>query len=233
LVKIQNFKLVEKNKLTHEIYELIFEWEDEMEFNSGQFITFLLPLIWGRAYSILKMNGKKITLIVKKRGKENWGRWGSKLICELKIGENLKWVGPAWHFLLNENENNKLFIGTWTWFVPLYCQIISAIKKWLKWNLMLIFWMRNYEDLFYIEKLEKLKKNNPNFDYKIYLSRLWNEEKIKYKCNKWYVTDYLIEENIKKFRDFYICWIPIMIKSSKEILEKSWINKKNVFTEEY
>lgn len=232
MVKIQNFKLVEKIKLTHEIYELVFEWEHEIEFVSGQFITLLVPIIGWRAYSILETKGKKITLIIKKREIESWWRWGSKLICELEIGEGLKWVGPAWHFLLKENNNNKLFIWTWTWFVPLYSQITSAIKKWIDWNLMFIFWMRNKNDLFYIEKLEELKQSNSNFDYKIYLSKNLDDE-IENNIYKWYVTDYLINENIKKFKDFYICWIPVMIKSSKEILEKSWINKNNIFTEEY
>ena len=232
MVKIQDFKLVWKNKLTHEIYELIFEWENEMEFKNGQFITFLIPIIGGRAYSILELNWKNITLLVKKWKTENWWRWGSKLICELKIGEMLKWVGPAWHFLLKENENNKLFIWTWTWFVPLYSQINLALKEELNCKLMFIFWMRNEEDLFYLEKLEKLKQNNSNFNYKIYLSR-WKEKKWNNNISYWYVIDYLSEENIKKFNDFYICWIPVMIKSSKDILANTWINNYNIFTEEY
>ena len=228
MIKIQNFKLVKKKKLTHDIYELVFEWKEEMEFKNGQFITFLLIEIWGRTYSILELKNKKITLLIKKREKKNWGRGGSKYICELKIGENLKWVWPAGYFLLQENENNKLFIWTGTWFVPLYNQINWAIKKHLNWKLMLIFWVRTKKDIFYLKQLEKLKQNNINFDYKIYLSTI-----LENNFEKWYVTNYLTQKNIKKFNDFYLCWIPEMIKSSKKILKINWVKKQKIHTEKY
>jgi hypothetical protein len=50
-----------------------------------QFITFILPKIWWRAYSILKLKWKEITLIIKKRELDEWGRWWSKYICEKDI----------------------------------------------------------------------------------------------------------------------------------------------------
>jgi len=121
---IQNFKLIEKKNLTNDVYELVFCWEKELEIKPWQFITFLLDKIGWRAYSILEIKWDKIILIIKKRELENWWRWWSKLICETKIWENLKWVGPAGHFILQENNKNKLFLWTWTWIVPLYNQIL-------------------------------------------------------------------------------------------------------------
>ncbi len=79
---------------------MVFEWEKELMMKPGQFVTFLIDKIWGRAYSILKLDWKKITLIIKKRESEEWGRWGSKIICDLNVWESLKWVWPAGHFLL-------------------------------------------------------------------------------------------------------------------------------------
>jgi ferredoxin-NADP reductase len=46
LIEIQNFKLIQKNKLTSDIFELVFSWEKELKFTCGQFITFLLENIW-------------------------------------------------------------------------------------------------------------------------------------------------------------------------------------------
>jgi NAD(P)H-flavin reductase len=45
---LKNFKLIEKNKLTSDVYELIFETEDnnfKKIFKSGQFVTFILDKI--------------------------------------------------------------------------------------------------------------------------------------------------------------------------------------------
>jgi Na+-transporting NADH:ubiquinone oxidoreductase subunit NqrF len=205
---IQNFKVIWNTNLTHDVHEITFECERNLEMIEWQFITLLLDKIWGRAYSILKIEWNKMMLIVKKWKIEDWGRWWSKMICELAIWDVLKWVWPAGHFLLKQTDNNKMFIWTWTWFPPLYNQIIWVLKNPLTPlsgknlpKLKLLFWARTLKDLFYIEELEKLKKENSNFDFEIYLSR---EQADSY--NSGYVTDFLKEKNIDSFEEFYICW---------------------------
>ena len=225
---VQNYKLIKKTKLTYNIYELIFKWEKEFDFLNWQFITFIIKWIWWRSYSILKSNKKEITLIIKKREKTEWGRWWSKYLCELNIWDIVSWVWPAWHFTLKQNDKNKLFLWTWTWFVPLFNQINWALKLNLKSKLTLLFGLRTNDDIFYLKKLEKLKSEYSNFDYKIYLSREKNNI-----FNKWYITDFLTKENINKYGEFYICWAPSMIQNSKRILENCLIDKKNILTEEY
>lgn len=225
---LKKFKLIKKTKLNNNIYELTFESNEIFIFSYWQFITFILQKIGWRAYSILEVNNKIFTLIVKKREKKDWWRWWSKYICEIEIWSILEWVWPSWHFTLQKNDNNKLFLWTGTGFVPLYNQIIWSLKENLNCNLKLIFWSKNSNDLFYINKLNKLKKENSNFDFEIFLSK----EKINW-YNKGYVIDYLTQNNIKNFEEYYICWIPKMINESMEILKKSWISKKNIFTEKY
>ncbi len=222
---LETFKLIKKTKLTHDIYELIFELENNVKMIYGQFITFILPKLWGRAYSILKLNKKKLTLIIKRREE---GRWWSKYICDLEVWAKLKWVWPAWHFVLRKTNKNKIFFWTWTGFVPLYNQIIGSLKIKLDCKLKLIFWLRYKKDIFYLEKLEKLKKENKNFDYLIYLSR----EKTDF-TNYWYTIDFINENNIKAFEEFYICWIHSMIDFSIKMLKELWINDEKIITEKY
>gem|GEM_PF-1355315 len=42
---IQNFKLLEKNNLTENVYEMLFQSENKIVMKPGQFITFLLDKI--------------------------------------------------------------------------------------------------------------------------------------------------------------------------------------------
>jgi len=220
---LENFKLIKKEKLTHDIFELVFELWHNVVMKPWQFITFILPKIWGRAYSILESNDNKIKLIIKRREE---GRWWSKFICDLKLWDILTWVWAAWHFTLRESSKNKLFFWTWTWFVPLYNQILWNIENKIENKIKLIFWVRTQKDLFYISELENLKQNNSNFDFEIYLS---SEKSENY--NNWYITEFLTPENLENFQEFYICWAPAMIDSSVEILEKNW--KENIFFEKY
>ena len=223
---LQNFKLVKKINLTYDIFEISFESEKNIDMKPWQFITFLLDNIWWRAYSILEIIDKKIILIIKKWELNNWWRWWSKLICELNIWDCIKWIWPAGHFLLQKNIKNKLFLWTWTWFVPLYNQIKANIEQKIQNNIKLIFWVRTLKNLFYIKELKKMKQKNKNFDFEIYLSR----EKIN-NYNNWYVTDFLTKNNIDNFEEFYICWTASMISSSQNTLKQNW--KKNIFYEKY
>lgn len=218
----ENFKLIDKKELTHDVFELVFESQNEEKVEAWQFITFKLSA-WMRAYSISDNNWKRYSFIIKRL--ENW-KWWSKEICDLELWNEIFWMWPVWHFVLKENDKDKLFLWTWTGFAPLYFQIKKAIESWDKTQKLFIFWIREEKDLFYLDELEKFKKLDKNFDYKIYLSR---EEKKPYK--KWYITDFLTKENIENYEDFYICWSPAMVTDAKEKLQILW--KKEVFFEMY
>ena len=225
---IKEFQITKKINLTTDIFEIHYKSNDILKIKPGQFITFIIPWIWWRAYSILKHDWYNTILIIKKVKIENWWRWWSKLLCDAKIWDIFNWVWPAWHFILKEEDNSRLFIWTWTGIVPLYNQIVSWLERWDKWKYTLLFWSRKKEDLFYIEKFKELSEKYDNFNYKIYLSR----EKIEW-INKWYVTDFLVENNIKTFIEFYICWAPNMIDSSIEKLKIFWVSEENIFFEKY
>lgn len=224
---IKDFKLISKKSLTHNIYELDFETEENINFINWQFVTFLLE-VWWRAYSILEKDWKRLRLVIRKREKDEWWRWWSKYLCELKIWDIIKWVWPWWHFILQNNNKNKLFLWTWTGFVPLYNQIIWWLYKKQECNFKFIFWIREIKDLFYIDILDNLKKDNSNFDYEVYQSR-W--EKTIYK--KWYVSDFIDEKTLDNFTEVYLCWIHAMIDSSKEKLLEKWFDENNIFFEKY
>jgi NAD(P)H-flavin reductase len=218
---------------------MVFEAENELTMKPGQFITFLVEKIWWRAYSILKLDWKRIILIIKKRELDEWWRWWSKIICELNVWESLRWVWPAGHFLLRESNNNKLFIWTWTGLVPLYNMINFELKNNNNTKIKFIFWVRVEEDIFYINELEKLKSKYQNFEYYIYISRVKDLYKFKLNhneniINSWYTTNYLSLKNIKNYQEVYICWAHTMIESTVEKLKNlNFKENENIFYEKY
>lgn len=222
------FKLSEKIQLTSDVYEIIFETEENLSAKPWQFVTFILDKIGWRAYSILEINWNKVKLIVKKRETKDWWRWWSKFICELEIWDTLKWVWPAWHFLLKESNKNKLFIWTWVGLVPLYNQINWSLEKkqWAK--LKLLFWVRTKADIFYEDRFKKIKETNPNFDYSISLSR----EDISW-YHSWYTTDLIDNETVKEFEEYYLCWAPSVVDYAVEKLKSLWVSEENIFYEKY
>lgn len=224
---MQKYTLESIKNLTYNVFELEFIWENEINVIPWQFITFMIDWIWARAYSILEKNEKKLKFIIKKLEIEEWWRWWSKFLCELNSWVELKWIWASWHFILQKNSENKLFLWTWTWLVPLYFQIKSWLEEWRKEKMKLVFWVRTKKDIFYLEELNSLKEKYLNFDFEIYLS---NEESEEFK--NWYITKEL-EILDKTYKEIYLCGNPNMIDSAREILLKNDFLKENIFEEKY
>lgn len=224
---LQTYTLREKKTLTSDVFLLKFSI-DTIVTNPlhWQFITFILPNgLWGRAYSILNFKDGIFELIIKRL--EN-GKWGSKYICDLPVGWELKGVGAAWHFVLQKNNKNKLFLWTGTWFVPLYYQILGSIENVLDCKLKMIFWVRTLSDMFFEQELEEIKEKNPQFSYDLYLTQ---EQKDWY--HFWRITSKITADTILGFEEFYICGSPMMVDDMLEILQSLWIQKEQIFTEKY
>lgn len=221
-----NFTLLSKQNLTSDVFLLVYEVLNDFEITPGQFITFMLPKTWfARAYSVLFKDWKKVYFIIKRL--ENW-RWWSIEICDYDVWVVLKWVGPTGHFIDSKKENNKLFIGTWTWMVPLYFMIKALLENGFRKNIKLLLGNREEKDLYFIKEFSEFSQKYSNFDFEVYLSR---EEKVWFQ--KWYVGDFLLQENIKKFEEYYICWNPNMVDEVVWKLTSHWVSNDNIFREKY
>lgn len=202
-----SFKLTDKNKLTHDVYELVFITSKSIEVKPGQYTLFLLPKSkLRRAYSIGYADGQTFTHIIKQLD----GGVGSTEICSLEIGEEITGMVPLGHFILKENNTPKLFIGTGTGFAPLYFQIRAMMDTDIQTPLLFVFGVRNASDMFYIEELNRMKTEYPLFDYRIYLSQEDLENTTRGR-----VTDFLSAENIAPYGEFYLCGSPAMVKDAR------------------
>ena len=222
--------LVRKEQLTADVFELEYELSEDKTMKAGQFLTFILPWVWGRSYSILQLAWKNAVLIIKKWETKDGGRWWSIMLCDAEILDEFKTVGPVWHFVLQENPWNKLFLGTGTGLVPLYSQILEWLEKksWDKYQL--VFWVRYMSDMFYLWKFEKLKEQYPDtFYYHLVVSRDEPHDII----HRWYVTDFLSEKVVSDYTDYYICGAPAMIEGCQSKLEELWVSEENIYFEKY
>jgi Na+-transporting NADH:ubiquinone oxidoreductase subunit F len=153
---------------------------------------------------------------------------GSTEICSLEINEEIMGMVPLGHFVLQHTLAPKLFIGTGTGFAPLYFMIRALMDLKSASPLMYVFGIRSIADMFYIDELNKIKQDYPKFDYTIFLSQEDSENTIRGR-----VTDFLTEENVHTYGEFYICGSPAMVKDARGKLETLGIPKEKVFFEQY
>ncbi len=222
--------LKKKISLTNDVFELHYRLPERVEMKPWQFFTFILPGIWWRAYSALDIRDDILILIIKRWQVSDGGRWWSVALCGAEIGDEFKLVGPAGHFVLQENNQNKLFLWTGTGLVPLYNMILEWLAKntWEKYQL--VFWVRNMSDMFYLEQFAELKQAYPNtFYYHLVVSRSEWEWMIK----KWYVTDFLSSKVVSEYFEYYICWAPAMIEWCQNKLLELWVDNDRIYFEKY
>lgn len=229
------FLLLTKKQLTHDVYELTYAYNPERTEISkenipkpGQYVMFQLVPGLNRSYSVAFADASQFTLIIKRISD---GR-GSPMICDADIGTSLSGIMSLGHFVLQENEKSKCFIGTGTGFAPLYAQLLACRDMELMTSpKAFVFWVREFRDGFYTEEIQKLWESFDEFEYISYFSRedVFSEEYQK----KWYVTDWITRENIEKYEEVYLCGSPAMVKDAREKLEGLGVEKENIFWEQF
>lgn len=90
-----------------------------------------------------------------------------------------------------------------------------------------LYGVREQKDSFYREEMKELSQEL-SLSYYPFLSGDSQEY-----ATSGYVTDWITEENIASFQEFYICGSPAMVKSAREKLETLWIKKESIFFEPY
>ncbi len=220
--------LIKKTPLTSDVFQLEYSLNEPKKAIPWQFITFLLPKIWGRAYSLAWVNDGDITLIVKRWDVDAWWRWGSMMLCDAELWDTFSCVGPAGTFTLTDNDKARCFIATGTWLPPLYYQINHALARWDTAKHHLVFWVRHDRDVFYTQHLISLTKQYPNFSFDIFLSQATHSQ-----YTTWYVTEYLNAETTQLFHEYYICGSPSMIESAQNILHQHNVDTSSIFVEAY
>jgi len=222
--------LSKKIALTDDVFELHYILSEKKEMIAGQFITFILPWVWGRSYSILELIWDSAILIIKRWPQETGWRGGSVLLCDASVGDEFKCVWPVGHFVLSAHNVPRLFIGTGTGLVPLYSMILEWLEKKIWDKYQLVFWVRYKKDMFYIDKFEALKEKYPDsFYYHTVVSR----DPADWIIHAWYVTDFLSPKVIWDFDEFYLCGAPAMIEWVENKLSELWVEKESIFFEKY
>lgn len=241
--------LTQKMQLTHDVYELSYFSDFAYNIKPWQFLLCdtASDTSLRRAYSVSSYENNQISFIVKKL---EHGKWGSRALCDQKIGHAMQVSWPLGSFIVRENSFPKVFIGTGTGFAPLYFMIKYSMSKmnneqWIMSNggLFFLFGVRELRDVFYQDILHNWSKKY-SFDYEIYCSREdWVQEQgrniwLPEKHHHGRVTDYLNSDTISRLNtgsetEFYICGSPAMVREVRNILKENWISDEKVFFEQY
>jgi ferredoxin-NADP reductase len=162
----------------------------------------------------------------------------SNLLCDMTVGETIRFHGPHGLFTLRNPLKDSIFICTGTGVAP-----IRGFVQWLfedpsrahGHEFWLVYGSRHQESIYYRDEFEQVAARNPNFHYLITLSRggeAWTGL-------QGYVQDH-VQKIVEAFPpekrndlQAYICGLNNMIKANRAMLMELGMDRKSVIYERY
>jgi NAD(P)H-flavin reductase len=243
LAKPQKFiaKVVSHKDLAPNVFEKTFEMvsPSELNYEAGNYTSVKVndgktPPVY-RAYTFASCgsNPKQFKLCVKLFCDEegNEGR-GSGYLKNLKEGEEAEFFGPAGEgsFATEAGDTTPLFLfGTGTGIAPLKALAEKLTNEKSSRKITLFLGVSYFEDIFYKEEFEEIKKENPNFDYKIGVSR----PKDDYEGLRGRLPQILDEIDLPKDLRAMICGSEASVAGIKQKLIELGIDEQKIDAEGY
>ncbi|MBU0460094.1 MAG: FAD-dependent oxidoreductase [Nanoarchaeota archaeon] len=226
---VQSFqiKLIKQEKLTHDVFKYTFSSSTEVEFQPGQFLTFMIEKEGERkprSYSIFDYDkeNKGVVFLIK----IILGGFAGSVFEKMKIGQEFNVKGPLGHFTFAPDLSPEhWFIGCGCGLAPLYNIVANNVEKFSEKKFVLLFSVKKKEDLILHKELQELEKKYSNF---IYLPTLTREE---WDGKTGRVQKHL-PKNLKE-KTFYICGIKELVVSVKDLLLEEGVAPEKVKFERY
>jgi ferredoxin-NADP reductase len=228
--------------LAPQIKEIVFQCVEPKDFFflPGQYVLVdvqdqKIPPV-KRAYSLASDPAQKNSFALCVKLVE--GGRGSAYLFNLKVNAEVKFLGPAGHFILHNADNSPLlFLGTGTGLAPLKSMLhILASQNTVR-PIRLYFGVRYRADIFYRAELENFKKVLPNFSYVLGISRPQADDppQSDFFERSGRLTEILKTDGIANPAEIesYVCGAKAVTESLCEVLKELGVKEEKIYFEKF
>ena len=146
----------------------------------------------------------------------------------IKVGDRVEMSEAQGRFIIEPTACiQKVFIATGAGLAPIISMIEADIEASKNTRCNLVFGVRSEQDIFWLERLKKLKKNSGGrFDFVVTLSQgspTWQGRRGR-------VTD-LVPDFVRAETEYYLCGNVDMVKDIRQSLLYHTVNTKNIHFE--
>jgi len=156
--------------LAVKFHYFVFETEVPFTYQPGQYVNVKISQQRINCYSIAGNDGpNRFALLIDTKP----GGIGSKFFENLKTGDKITYLGPFGVFKFKPDDGSKkiLFLGTGSGIAPLRSIVDELLKNKVQKPIYFYFGLRFSSDIFWHDYFQKQAEANPNFKYKLVLSR--------------------------------------------------------------
>lgn len=240
LFNIKEFKTTVDvlDDLTYDIKLLRLKLVDppEINFKAGQYVQlYTTPYddvkeSINRAYSIASpsFENDHIELMVRLVPEGICTTWVHK---HLKVGDEVKIVGPMGDFQLHEGEEEMVMVAGGSGMAPIASLLADIAKKQIDRKITYFFGAVTKRDLFYIDEMRAFEEQIPNFTFVPTLSGDVPEDEWDGKRG---LITLPLEDHLKARGDnatlqAYMCGSPGMINACVNVLTSNDVQRSNIF----
>lgn len=205
--------VIEKKNLNDEIILLTLETDQPLDYYAGQFVNLQRDDGLSRSYSIAnsRLHSQHLSFHIRRLAGGRFSEWAHQ---ELKVGDRLAVSEPQGlcYYLPKKTEKNMLLIGTGSGLAPLAGIISEALHHGHQGEIHLYHGSRDLNGLYWIEEMQQLMTEYPNFHYTPCISNGEPPEGIA----KGRASDVAINvlSDLKAWR-VYLCGHPEMVNQTK------------------
>ncbi len=150
----------------------------------------------------------------------------------LKKGDTVRFTGPFGDFLIQDTQNDMLFIAGGSGKAPILSMLDYLKSQDSKRRMVYFFGAKTEKDLYFTEKLEKLQKEFADFTYIPVISQ--PEEGSKWKGKTGYVMPYLKDYiSDPEKTEAYLCGSPGMIDAVTKELHALKITDDKIYYDSF
>ncbi len=231
-----------KKQIAEGIYEFVFEKPKNFHFNAGQHVrmTLLNP-----SETDKKGNSRFLTLantpqdkdlIVAMRMTDSAFK---RVLGEMQVGEKvliqILLHSPHGSFVIYDDPSiPAVFLVGGIGIVPAYSMIKDAIERKLQHKIFLFYSNRRPEDAPYLEELQNLAKQNPNF--KLIATMTEPEKSAKsWQGQTGYIDQAMLKNHLSDLKSpiYYEAGLTNMVNAMKKLLKDIGINEDSIHSEDF
>lgn len=161
----------------------------------------------------------------------------SSFIFNLKPGDRVTISGPFGDFLIEDGDEEMVYIGGGAGMAPLRSHIFDLFKR-LKTGRKVSYWYggRSMKELFYQKEFEELAEKHENFSFHMALSEPLPED--NWNGYTGFVHQVLYDHYLKEHPapediHYYICGPPMMLASVQDMLDNLGVEQDNIHFDDF
>lgn len=216
--------------VARDVFVYRFALDAPLPFAAGQFVNLAVPGAHPRgerSYTVWSSPREPAALDLCVKLFE--GGAGSEFLRGLHVGDPASVRGPFGVFTLRPGVGPVVFVATATGLAPFHSMLSDRLPERDPRPFRLYFGVRSQEDLFALDTLDRLRRELPDFDYTVCLSRPgpgWSGFTGR-------VTQALDAHFPTPDAEFYLCGNGAMIDEVRVLLKERGLDRKRIHVEKY